>query len=208
MDVLASLNVRDLEPNQLSALVAVAVAAGTLYCFLGYRTIKLVIALTGFLLAGAVAATLAGWIGQGHLASMAIAGLIGGLCGAMALTLLYKTGVFFLGLLGAAVVGYIALETRTETWVPFAVLGIGIFGGLLALLVERPVVMLATSAIGAWFVVAGVVFFLFSPESLMEGRGAAAIEEYDLQIALAWLGVAICGLFAQWATLSKPASSA
>ncbi len=205
MDAIAGLNLDELEPNQLNAAVAMGIAIGTLYCFLGYRTLKFVIGLTGFLLAAGSAAVLAGWLSQGHLLSMAIAALLGGLCGALALFFLYKTGIFVLGLLASALIAHQAFETRPESWIPLAVLGIGLAGGAIALLVERPVVIVATSAIGAWIVIAGMVFFLFNPDGMMEGEGARAIDEYQLQIAAAWAALALFGILAQWVTRPKAA---
>ncbi|MFO7776323.1 MAG: DUF4203 domain-containing protein, partial [Candidatus Hydrogenedentota bacterium] len=97
MDIWRQLN--ELPPETLNAIVAGAISVGTLYCFLGYRTLKIVIALLGFILAGSVAAALAAWISQGHTVATIAGGLAGGIAGAMALFFLYKAGVFLLGLL-------------------------------------------------------------------------------------------------------------
>jgi hypothetical protein len=207
MESIATLSLEELAPHQINALVAVGIAAGTLYCFLGYRTIKFVIGLTGFLLAGAVAAVLAGIFTEGHLLTMGVAGVLGGVCGAMALAFLYRTGIFVIGLLAAALIAHEALAQRPEAWIPLLTLGVGIAGGVVALLIERPVVMLATSAIGAWMLVAGVVFFLFNPEGLMDARGANAIDEHQFTITAAWLVLGLLGAFTQWVTRAKPAKT-
>lgn len=138
-----------------------AAVAGSFYCFLGYRLFRLTLGLTGFLLAGAVALVLAGWISQGHLLTMAIVTLCGGLCGAAALFFLYRTGVFFLGFLGAMIAAYQLLHARPEPWAPWAILGAALGGGLIALAVERPVMTLTTAFLGAWIAVyAGMMLIL------------------------------------------------
>lgn len=149
MDQLLSWRLEDVPQEQVMLVVAGTAGVGFLYCFLGYRLIKLILGLTGFLLAGISAAVIVGFLSFGSLIGMGVALCIGGLCGAMALFFLYRTGIFCLGMLGASVVAYSLLQGRQEPWILWAVAGIGLAGGLLALLVERPVMKLATAAIGA-----------------------------------------------------------
>lgn len=210
MESVFSTQVSDLTPEQLNAAVAGAIAVGTLYCFLGYRTSKFVIGLTGFLLAGAVAALIVAWLTHGHLISVALAALIGGVSGAMALFFLYRTGIFILGLLGAGLLASNVLSGMSEPWVPAAVLGAGLAGGLFALIAERPALTVATSAIGAWMVVAGMAYFLWGSDWFGD-IGVKADPEYDPWLVLtAWAVLALLGLFAQLATHkpSRPAKPA
>ncbi len=144
-------------PYVLAGLLA---AVGLLYCFLGYRLFKFILGLTGFLLAGFVAAALAGWLTHGQVLAMSIAGVLGGFCGALALFFLYRLGVFCLGGLGGFVIAYQVLSGRAEPWAPWAILGIGLGVGVLALLLERPVMSLATATIGAWLTVYAVLLVL------------------------------------------------
>ena len=105
------------------AVVAVAIAVGTLYCFLGYRTMKFVLALTGFVLAGAVAGALGAWLSQGQALIALAAAALGGIAGGMALLFLSRTGIFFMGLMAAALVAQALLSDRGEPWVMWAVIG-------------------------------------------------------------------------------------
>ena len=133
----------------LASWYAIAII-GALYCFFGYGLFRFILGLTGFCLAGIVAAALAGYLSQGNVIAMSIAGVIGGLCGAMALSFLYKTGVFCLGALGALVVSFALLQGHPAAWAPWAILGATLIGGLLALSLEKPVLTLMTAVIGAW----------------------------------------------------------
>lgn len=149
MDELLSWRLEDVPPEHVTLVLAGGAVIGALYCFLGYRLLKFILGLTGFLLAGIAAAFIVGFLSYGNLPAMAIGLLVGGICGAMALFFLYKTGIFCVGMLGAVLIAYNVLHTRPEPWILWAVAGIGILGGLLAILVERPIMTLATAAIGA-----------------------------------------------------------
>ena len=193
-------DISELPPATLNACVAIGIGLGTLYCFLGYRTLRFVIALTGFILAGGVAFVIAAWLSAGHtIASMAV-GLAGGLCGVVALTFLYRAGVFGLGLLAFGLIASNVLADREEHWIMWAVFGTAIAGGLLAVLIERPVATLATAAIGSWLVIAGVAFFLMGPEVLDKLRDTSQFEEERLVVVGSWAVLALTGAFAQFAT--------
>ena len=201
-------DVSDLTAQQINGLIASAVAIGTLYCFLGYRTLRFVLGLTGFLMAGGVAATLVNWISQGNQLSVLIALFIGGMCGAFALYFLYKTGVFLLGLMGTALIAHNVLSAQPDTWIPVAVIGLAVFGGLIALLLERPVILLATAALGAWMVVSGVTYFIVGsgePGGLTE---VLESEEQRMIVIASWAVLAVAGALAQIATTKKKVKAA
>lgn len=203
MNIENSLPIADLSTQELNAVVATLVAIGTLYCFLGYRTLRFVLGLTGFILAGSVAGVLAGWVSEGNTIAMLISAAIGGIAGAIALSFLYKTGVFLLGLMGGTLIAHNCLSERPEAWIPLVVLGIGFVGGMIALLIERPVISTATAALGAWLVVAGVLFFLGGADLIGLGETLweplAGTENRTIVLAV-WALLAFSGLAAQLAT--------
>jgi hypothetical protein len=190
-------DLENLTATQLNAVMAGVVAIGTLYCFLGYRTLKFVIGLTGFLLAGCVAGALALWLSKGHEIGSLIAFAIGGICGAFALFFLYRMGVFLVGLLGAALIANNVLQNTGDAWVPLAVLGLGAVGGLVALILEKPVMLMATSVLGAWMLVSAGVFFIEGGENLEVIREALRSEEKRLLVLGAWLALSVVGIVSQ-----------
>lgn len=198
----------DLTPQQINGLIAIAVAIGTLYCFLGYRTLRFVLGLTGFLMAGGVAATLVNWISQGNQLATLIALFIGGMCGAFALYFLYRTGVFLLGLMGTALITHNVLAAQPDTWIPLAVLGLAVAGGLFALLIERPVILLATAALGAWMVVSGVAYFIVGSSELEELPKILESEEQRTIVLASWAVLALAGALSQVATTKKKRKAA
>ncbi len=193
-------DIDELTPAALNACVAIGIGLGTLYCFLGYRTLRFVIGLTGFILAGGVAFVITAWLSAGHSIASVAVGAAGGLCGAAALYFLYRAGVFGLGLIAFGLIATNVLADRQEHWVILAVFGIAFGGGLLAILIERPIVTLATAAIGAWLVVAGVAFFLMGPEVLDKLRDTSQFEEERLVVVGSWAVLALFGAFAQFVT--------
>ena len=202
-ETIGTAGIDSLPPHMLNAAVAVAVSVGTLYCFLGYRTIKTIIAMTGFLLAGASAGAIVGFIADGRLLYMLPAAALGGLCGAVALLAAYRCGVFLVGLLGAALTAHYAAEFWPLLDSPWAALGVGVVGGLVALVIERPVVTMATAALGAWAIVNGVLFFLVTPAG-----GAPPIlptlDDEHRTVLLVWFVLTVAGAVAQFATYRKP----
>ncbi len=202
------IDVSDLTTQQLNGLIATAVAIGTLYCFLGYRTLRFVLGLTGFLMAGGVAATLVNWISQGNQLAVLIALFIGGMCGAFALYFLYRTGVFLLGLMGTALIAHNVLSAQPDTWIPVAVIGVAVLGGLVALLLERPVILLATAALGAWMVVSGVAYFIVGSGELEGLTKVFESEEQRMIILASWAILAVAGALSQVATTKKKGKAA
>lgn len=198
MEELLSARLEDVPPEQAMLILAVMAGAGVLYCFLGYRLLKFIIGLTGFLLAGATAAVIVGFLSYGNLIGMGAALLIGGICGAMALFFLYRTGIFCVGMLGATLVAYTLLQGRPEAWILWAVAGLGLVGGLLAILIERPVMTLATAAIGAMLLTqAGLA--VARQQGLLEHIPAQAEQLNDALPPIPYLS---WGVFAAWILLA------
>ncbi|MDP7639177.1 MAG: DUF4203 domain-containing protein [Candidatus Hydrogenedentes bacterium] len=200
MDTFFSLRLDELGAGQVDAAAAALVAIGTIYCFLGHRALKLVIGLTGFLVAGAVASALVGLLTDGHLVSVGIGFLVGGIAGAMALLFLYRLGIFLIGFLAVALIAHNVLPVRPEAWVPLAVAGSGVVGGVISLVVERPVVILATAAIGSWLLVSVGARFALATEYLAQENSPLNPDQIEWALLIAWSILAVMGAFAQFTT--------
>jgi hypothetical protein len=192
-----------LSSEELQLVLWVAAAVGIFYCFLGYRLFRLVLGVTGFLLAGASAAVIAGWLSQGQIWAMGAAALAGGICGAMALFFLYRAGVFLLGALGGALIGYTVFSGVEEAWAPWAIIGCAAGVGLVALVIEKPVMTLATAALGAALIVYSGALLLPSPavqEALQAPVGESAL---GWALIGAWVACTAVGMSVQF-TLGRP----
>jgi len=193
-------DIDQLTPVQLNALMAGAVAVGTLYCFLGYRTLKFVIGIAGFLLAGSVAGLIALWLTRGNELAGIVSLCLGGISGAFALFFLYRAGIFLMGLLWATLVANNIFDSSGQDWEPLIVLGVGVVGGLMALILEKPVMLIATSVLGAWILVACGAFFLQGGSDLEIIRETLRSEEHRAYMLGAWAVLSVAGVLSQFAT--------
>jgi len=199
MQLLHALGLEDLSEGNTQWLVGLALAVGLLYCFLGYRLFKLVLGLTGFVLAGSVAALLMGWLTQANLLAMGVGMLMGGICGAFALFFVYRAGVFVVGLSAALLIAYNLLNDRPEAWAPWAVVGLGIAGGLLALLIERPAMTFATAAIGAWLSAYGTGMLFLGQERIAQLGAEPSLSQTEWVVIGGWVLLTLLGTWFQLA---------
>ncbi len=133
-------------------------AGGPLACFAGYRLFRLVLGIYGFILGALVAVS---FFSPATMPAIAIAAVIGGLIGALVLTLAYFLGVALLG------VGFGLLIAHTiwaqQGWGEpraLALLGFAIGGAVLALVFQRYVIIAGTAFGGAWTAVVALAAML------------------------------------------------
>lgn len=137
-----------------------AILLGLVVCFFGYRLVRAVLALAGFAVGAIVGLTAVAAIpGTGQLAVLIAAG-VGGIIGAVLSAALYKVGVFALGALAGLMLSTMlpVVGLPAPLWLVRAACALGL--GLLALLIERPMLSICTALAGAWSAVAGVFVLL------------------------------------------------
>lgn len=186
---------------QIAAIGAIAV--GGLYTFFGYRLLKFIIGLSGFLLAGAAGVVIAGIATQDNQWAMIFGGILAGVAGAIALFMLYKTGVFLLGVLAAGLIVRNALAASTADWAPWAMIAIAIAGGLFALAAERPLMSLATAAIGAWIIVCGTGVLVMGRPFLDAIDEPINLREGGWILLACWAVLTLAGAIAQYTTTPR-----
>lgn len=201
-------DIGELPPDTLSMCVGLSVVIGILYCFLGYRLLKLVILLTGFMVGAAGGGLLCAWLSNNSLLIAAIGAGLAGLAGALSLRLLYKFGVFSLGGLGGIIVAGAFLEGSPDPWAPLAIVAAGLGGGLFALAMERFVMTLATAAIGAWIAVVGGTYFWFGKAFVEELGKPFEMGNRRFVIIAFWAALAIAGALVQYADRKHAAAPA
>lgn len=190
---------------QLPAAV-ILLAGGLLSCFAGYRVFRVVLGIYGFIL-GALLASSA--VGTEQALWMIGAALAGGLIGALILIAAYFVGVALIGAgLGAAAAHLLWTSLGREPGM-IAVIVLSIAGALLALWMQRYVIIVATAFGGAQTAIVGGV-------ALMANRGAAEAAantvyrvypldplpatQWDL---IGWLVLGALGVLVQLAITSK-----
>ena len=128
--------------------------SGVLACFAGYRLFTWVVGIYGFILGAAIASSTMGVTSTG---GMVVAGIFGGVAGAVILVMAYFVGV---GVVGAgfgvlvAHVGWSYLRGSVEPPLP-VIVGSAVLGALGSMLLQRYVLIVATAFGGAWTTIIG-----------------------------------------------------
>lgn len=136
----------------------VLVLAGAVACFAGYRLFRVVLAVYGFILGAMLASSM---MGISNHAGMIIAAIIGGVAGALLFTFAYYVCI---GLIGAGM-GTFLLHVvwdymkGTEPTTA-AVIIASVAGAVIAMILQRYVIIVATSFSGAWTMIVGAFALL------------------------------------------------
>jgi hypothetical protein len=112
---------------------------------------------------------------------------------------LYYVGIFFIGAFLGSIVGsffYAVVEIGPE---PITILIAAVITGIIALVIQKFMIIVSTSFGGSWLIVTGIAYFA-------TGAVNPADIEYMLQsggglfyiILLGWIGLGTCGLIAQY----------
>src|SRR5258707_5575041 len=131
---------------QLPAAI-ILLAGGLISCFAGYRVFRIVLGIYGFMLGALVAS---GATGTEHTAWMIGAALAGGVIGALILIAAYFVGVALLGAgIGALATSLIWASIGSEPSALIVIL-FSIAGALIAMALQRYVVIGGTALVCAW----------------------------------------------------------
>jgi hypothetical protein len=135
------------------AIALVLIALGLISCFAGYRLFRVLLALYGFALGAGLGAVMASSFAGEQLLLTLAGAAIGGLAGAVLMVVLYFVGVFGMGAVaGALLVNLLAGAVGFD--IPIVLLFVvAPIGGLLAMLLQRVAIVLATALAGAWAVI-------------------------------------------------------
>ena len=169
-------------------------AAGFVMCFFGYRLLRLTLGLAGFGVGLALGSLIAGLIpGTSQVLTIVLA-IVFGILGAILATALYKFGVFLLGAgAGALIAGVVVAATGWHYPMIARVLA-AITGGILTLILERPLISILSALAGAWGIVLGTFrLFGWHHVSAHPNRPPA---NYGVMIAL-WLVLGLIGIMVQ-----------
>lgn len=148
----------NLPSNDVLALLAIAV--GVLGCFFGYRILKVMLGVMGFI-AGAAGGWQAGLaFAPGNTGVAAIVALICGIIGAVLCIWLFFLGIFLLGASSGAIVANALFGTGTSQPQPLIILGFAIVFGIVAILIQKFMIILSTAFSGAYLIAAGVLHFM------------------------------------------------
>ena len=188
----------DIPHDVLNAIMALAIPIGLLQCFFGYRIFKFILALTGFLIGSAMAATIGYNASQQEVVAL-LAGLVGGFIGAALMVLLYFVGIFLLGAFVGAALGTMLFAMAETNPIPFVLFILAAIVGVLALVFQKFMIIIATAFGGAWNVVIGIAYFTtgaIDPTNIEASFSSGGTLTYI--IVLCWLALGITGVIVQY----------
>lgn len=186
-------------------LLAAVVLLGVLICFFGYRMFRFVLAIVGFIIGASFVAGFGFTLTDGkEIVVILIAAVAGGLIVGALFLFLYSAGVFLIGaifgiLLFSGIIGFVNSNTSPILYVLPALVG-----GILALLLQKFMIILITSFTGAWVSVMAVLYFIssdFSPFRLefIDRLG----ENQTYRIVFSWLALGMLGFITQYIIFPK-----
>lgn len=148
---------------QLPAAIVLLVG-GTIACFFGYRLFRIVLSIFGFIIGALAASSL---FGASDTWPMVAAALVGGLVGAGILFAAYFVGVALVGAGLGAVVANMLFAAGGQEPHYLVVLLSSVAGAVLAMYLQRYVIIIGTAFGGAWTLIVGAM-------ALAGNRGAIA----------------------------------
>jgi len=149
---------------------------GVVMCFYGYRAFKVVLGLFGVLAGGYAAATLGLYWSEGRVLVGVLCAVMGAALGGVLMVTLYLLSVFVIGaVLGGMLAAVFTLHAPPDTRA-LVILAAALIGGVVALFVQRLLIIVATAINGAALIVVGLWFLYvgLSPRDGYELYTAAA----------------------------------
>lgn len=151
-------------------LAVFAIFGGLVMCLAGFKLFRLTLFALGFVAGGTLLATVAelvfdekSWL----LTASWVAFVLGGVLCGLLVSRIYSASVFVAGAMSGVLLavlvntslGYKVYPSNPELALLILALVFGILGGVLAVQIERPVLIIATSFVGAGLLVWGVGYF-------------------------------------------------
>src|SRR5436190_13791305 len=137
-----------------------AVVAGLLICFFGYRILKLTLAIIGFIGGAAGGWALALSFAPGNNAIGLVCAVIAGALGGALCVWLFFFGVFVLGAGTGAIVGAALFSVSGNQPQPILLLVLAGLFGVIAVVVQKFMIILSTAFSGSYLVAAGILHLL------------------------------------------------
>lgn len=178
----------------------ILLGGGLLACFVGYRLLRTLLALYGFI-GGVVIASM--FVGQLETWLAIVATIAAGLVGSVVAVVAYLAGVALLGAGMGAVVLNAAWSTRGGEPNVWIVLAVCLVCALLALAVRRYVLIAATSFGGAWTAIVGGMALAGNSAAVAAASGnleqlpPVANADANLGFVLGWCGLGGLAVFIQ-----------
>lgn len=148
----------ELGRGALYLVALVSIGLGVVYCFFGYRIFKVILAILGFISGAYMAAAIAfNLLGREQAVLVILAGLVGGVIGAVLVVAFYFIGIFLLGAWLGSLLGILLAGGGESTVATVIILVLAVIGGVVALMLQKLMIIVSTSLSGSWAIVSGAL---------------------------------------------------
>ncbi|XP_065842350.1 transmembrane protein 198-B-like [Oscarella lobularis] len=204
----------------LCVAFAIFILLGIIFAFVGYRFFRLILFLTAFI--GAFCIVF--YFAYGHLPcdwphpaliALGLGATAGLILGTFAACYLYL-GIFLCGFaLGAVAalsfLAYVHIKYVEEhSWLPIVIIiGLGIIGGIIALLIQRPLLIIATSVIGSYLMIMGLDYYVENGQAFAYSWELVSGHPHFPSCAATWVMliavpvIALVAIVIQWKCTAK-----
>jgi hypothetical protein len=199
------------DPVVRAAFLGACIASGLLMCLFGHRLFRLTLGLAGALVGGFAAAAGGSVLSNGNETATIVTGVLGTILGAVLMVTTHLLAVFAIGAgLGALVAWAVPIEV-TQPVKALVIAGSGVIGGLLALLLKKPLVIVATALNGAALSVLGTWLLLTRrpPLELVTGKAERPAQMTVILLIAVWTVIGSAGAYIQFSsgrTRGEPAN--
>ena len=187
-------------------LIALAsIGLGVVYCFFGYRIFRIILGILGFIGGASVAAAVAFDIFGREQVVLIVAGLVGGIIGAVLMVVLYFIGIFLLGAWLGSLLGVLLTGGGESTVATVIILVLAVIGGIVALMLQKLMIILSTALSGAWAIVSGVFHLVGGAPGPVQAfqyqpnlRTLRPMGAWGYVMLLCWILLGIAGMVVQY----------
>ena len=194
----------ELGREALHLIALASIGLGALYCFFGYRIFRILLGILGFILGASAAAAIAFEIFGREQAVLIVAGLVGGILGTVLMVVLYFIGLFLLGAWLGSLLGILLTGGGGSTVETVIILALAVIGGIVAVMLQKLMIILSTSLGGSWGIVSGVFHFVgggFDPIRSLQYPNPRILRSVGVQgqvVLLCWVLLGIAGIVVQY----------
>lgn len=185
----------------------ICVLLGAAFCFFGYRLLRILIAVAGFVAGFSLGMM---YIETSSEMTTLLICVIVGLAGAALLYFVYNIGIFAIGAgLGASVARLILplfSIPEASTFALVLIIVLGLLGGILSLLLKRVIMIIGTSFVGSEMTINGIIMFatgsafkvdISNANKMLETLKNFSIADKDVYIVAA-IALAVVGILVQY----------
>ena len=186
----------------------VLLLGGAVACFAGYRLFRVVLAIYGFIFGAMLASSVMGI--SNHL-GMLIAALIGGILGAVLFTFAYYVSIGLIGAgMGAGLLQAVWHYAKSSDPPSVAVIVAAVAGAVVAMALQRYVIIISTACSGAWTMLIGGLAIAGNRTAERAAAGGNVWILYPFSpaygqrwVSIAWILLSVVGIAVQTGMTGK-----